>query len=282
MSPRRRRPFLLATLALAACGRNPSSVAPADAATDAAADVANARDSDAADAPDAPLDFTGADAADALNDADAADAADTDAATCPTPCTAEQAQCLTTAIILDCEPTSAGCSALVTNPCADGFVCEGAGGAACVDPAWAEWPMPNSVDDDDAGAPEGNTPNPEHYRDNLDGTVVDDVTKLMWQANAPMTTFAWADAVAFCGKLNLVGHHDWRLPTLIELVSIEDYGASNPGMNPNFFNQAPSSVFWSSTPQAGVAAIAWVLDVGLGFSYPLDTSQPTVAARCVR
>jgi hypothetical protein len=40
-----------------------------------------------------------------------------------------------------------GCATFTASQCADGTVCERIAPAACVDPQWAEWPMPNSAAD---------------------------------------------------------------------------------------------------------------------------------------
>jgi len=102
------------------------------------------------------------------------------------------------------------------------WVCERYPPAACLDPTWAEWPMPSDQVDVTAGAP-----NLESYTDNGDGTVTDNVTGLMWQQVVSTTTYNWAQALAYCPKLTLAGHSDWRLPSRIELVSIVDLGVTS-------------------------------------------------------
>lgn len=48
--------------------------------------------------------------------------------------------------------------------------------------------------------------------DNGDGTVTDTKTGLMWQ-KADAGTMNWETAIAYCKKLMLAGHSDWRLPS---------------------------------------------------------------------
>jgi len=124
--------------------------------------------------------------------------------------------------------TANGCST-----CSIGLVCERYDNA-CLDPAWAEWPMPNSQADVTAGAP-----NLESYTDNGDGTVTDNVTGLMWQQVVPSATYTWANAVAYCPTLALAGHSSWRLPSRIELESIVDFGQSSPSINGTYFPSTP-------------------------------------------
>jgi len=87
--------------------------------------------------------------------------------------------------------------------CATGQVCERYTSPACVSPDWAEWPMPNVAGDVGTGAP-----NPASYTDNMDGTVTDNVTKLMWQKEQFPGYSTHADALSYCSMLNLGGHHD--------------------------------------------------------------------------
>lgn len=61
----------------------------------------------------------------------------------------------------------------------------------------------------------------ERFTDNEDGTVTDKVTGLMWQqGDNPRMNFH--EASAYCKKLNLGGHTDWRLPNIKELNTILD------------------------------------------------------------
>jgi formylglycine-generating enzyme required for sulfatase activity len=163
-------------------------------------------------------------------------------------------------------------------PCSAGLVCERYPQAACFDPTWAEWPMPNSQVDVTAGAP-----NLESYTDNKDGTITDNVTGLMWQQVVSTTTYTWAQAVAYCPKLTLAGHSDWRLPSRIELVSIVDLGVtSGVPINATYFPSTPVGWFWSSSPWAGSPRYAWGVGFGdVGYTNFSDVPYMT-NARCVR
>jgi hypothetical protein len=158
--------------------------------------------------------------------------------------------------------------------CSTGLVCERCQPAACLDPTWAEWPMPNDQVDVTAGAP-----NLESYTDNKDGTVTDNITGLMWQqAVSSTTTYTWSQTVAYCPNLALAGHSDWRLPLRIELVSIVDFGVtSGATINAAYFPSTPASGFWSSSPLAGSSSYAW----GVNFDYG-DTSGGVSGSRYVR
>jgi hypothetical protein len=132
---------------------------------------------------------------------------------------------------------------MATSTCGSGFVCERYGTAACLDPNWAEWPMPNCSTDVTAGAP-----NAASYTDNGDGTITDGVTGLMWTKAAYTTsTLSATQAVAHCTSISVGGHSDWRLPSLIELVSIVDYGKLSPAINGAFTGVGSTGVYLSST-----------------------------------
>jgi hypothetical protein len=156
------------------------------------------------------------------------------------------------------------------------MVCERYGTASCGDPNWNEWPIPNSQVNVTAGAP-----NLESYTPNGDGTVTDNVTGLIWQQSVPLNVYTWSEAIAYCPTLQLAGHDDWRLPSLVELFSIVDDGQANPSINSTYFPSTPVNYFWSSSPMAGSATNAWSVD--------FYDSNPTVngisnpySVRCVR
>jgi hypothetical protein len=162
-------------------------------------------------------------------------------------------------------------------------------GGACPAPCtgnWALWPMPNGKDDVSNGAP-----NPNTYSDNLDGTVSDRVTHLMWQQRVPAKGGAaddgdltWAEANDYCATLSAAGNDDWRLPTQIELVSLLDYSnmaAGQPPIDSTVFPDTPLAAFWSSTKHAVSQTEAWTVYMDVGFTYAYDMN--TVGrVRCVR
>jgi len=184
--------------------------------------------------------------------------------------------------------------------CGSGLVCERSGGAtACEDPAWAEWPMPNGAADVAGGAP-----NAEAYSDNQDGTVTETVTGLTWQkapagsleTGAP-TAYTQSGAATYCKDLRLGGYVDWRLPSMIELLSLEDLSNANPVIDPTAFPGTPpgggdggtSSDFWSQTAFAGSdpsctasAPCAWALGFDTGYIQYGAAATTYVFARCVR
>jgi hypothetical protein len=205
------------------------------------------------------------------------------AACCTNTCTTSGTApaCLTTSSteIETCALGSNGCLAETPVACGSGLVCERYGAAACVDPNWAEWPMPNDTTAD-PGAP-----NAMSYTDNGDGTVADNVTGLVWQQAVPSGTYTWGSAStsgtaqSYCATLALAGYSDWRLPSVEELTSLMDPGLSPP-INSTYF-PGPPSAYWSSVPLAGSSGNAWYVSfAGNGMNYSAMSVSSNV--RCVR
>jgi hypothetical protein len=98
-------------------------------------------------------------------------------------------------------------------------------------------------------------------RDAIKEIVTDNITKLQWQddATASTTTANWATAITTCDNLDFGGFTDWRLPTIEELESIVNYGASAPAKYSEFLNFASNS-YWSSTTYASNSSSAWSVD----------------------
>jgi hypothetical protein len=94
------------------------------------------------------------------------------------------------------------------------------------------------------------------YTDNMDGTVTDNVTGLMWQ-QGEAGTMTWDAALAYCEELSIGDKTDWRLPNIKELESITDNTQYNPAIDTAFFPSAISSFYWSSTTDANGPSKGW-------------------------
>lgn len=137
--------------------------------------------------------------------------------------------------------------------------------------------MPNAGIEVTAGAA-----NLQSYTDHRDGTVTDNVTKLVWQQLTPSGDYTQPQALAYCEGLSLGGSLDWRLPSVIELVSIVDTGTYNPSIDSTMFPGTPAvGFYWSSTPYAGHPGNAWGVYFNNGYSDYNDAAM-TYSARCVR
>lgn len=117
-----------------------------------------------------------------------------------------------------------------------------------------------------------------NYVDNLDGTISDKATGLMWQQADDGTTRDWENALYDAENLTLAGYSDWRLPNAKELHSIVDYTrcpetTNSPAINQIFStteildpdgNPGQYPYFWTGTshldrinPYSGASYIAF-------------------------
>jgi hypothetical protein len=105
------------------------------------------------------------------------------------------------------------------------------------------------------------TINPPSYTDNGDGTITDNVTGLVWQKSHDSLTM-WTDANSYCNSLSLGGQTGWRLPTVMELVSIANYGANSstqPLIDQTYFG-IDNYYYWTSTPYLLDPSYVWSVD----------------------
>lgn len=121
----------------------------------------------------------------------------------------------------------------------------------------------------------------EHFTDNGDGTLTDNVTNLIWQKAPCPDTLSWEDALTYADTLTLLGDTDWRLPNIKELESLNDETLINPSLNPAVFSVQTPVQYWSSTSLPNFPNKAWYLDTHFGITtYDLKTEQ--LAVICVR
>lgn len=151
--------------------------------------------------------------------------------------------------------------------------------------AWPNWPMPNP--------PGTSLPNPQSYDTSVAGVVRDQVTGLVWEQDILSDAATWSAAKTRCDGLVLAGYDDWRLPSRIEAVSIQDFTRTGPAMNPVFHMPAsysPNSFVqqWTSTRSATDPSLVWASDlysetVMSGTSTAEDPPGATLEfVRCVR
>lgn len=96
-------------------------------------------------------------------------------------------------------------------------------------------------------------------RNTVDGTVTDLKTGLIWQQSEG-GEMSWEDAIAYCNKLSIAGHNDWRLPSSAELQSLFAYKKRFPSGYARVFSKAAAASYWSSSPHAFHGGIAWAVD----------------------
>ncbi len=135
--------------------------------------------------------------------------------------------------------------------------------------------------------------NSHNYLNNLDGTITDLDTGLMW-TQVPASARTWEQALAYAEGLTLAGASDWRLPNIKELQTLTDYTLATatsatgikPSINRTMF--AKSLTGCSTTLGSGtvICADTTGLLVGMplvdivnaGSLYFASTIPPTVTA----
>src|SRR5262249_10292290 len=104
--------------------------------------------------------------------------------------------------------------------------------------------------------------------------VTDPITHLMWERTVTSSspTLNWADAHFRCQQLALAGFEDWRLPSRIELISLDDLGHFSPPIDPAAFPGTPTEPFWTSSLYAFDINRAWTIVI-TGAPYPFDKNM---------
>ena len=113
------------------------------------------------------------------------------------------------------------------------------------------------------------------FIDNKDGTVTDNLTKLIWLKNANcFGMMNWGNAVLATKSLKngdcgpdpaLVlsdgsSASDWRLPTMDELCTLIDFSRRDPALpNGHMFLHVPSGYHWSATTLDNHSEMAWIV-----------------------
>ncbi len=126
------------------------------------------------------------------------------------------------------------------------------------------------------------TINPPSFIDHGDGTITDQNTHLMWQAEDDNLSYVWDDAGAYCSALMLGGFKgDWRMPSIKELMGIVDFGQSAPAVDMLYFPGTEPVIYWSGDTFSSAPLDAWVIDFADGL-VNIDTKSNPKRVRCVR
>jgi hypothetical protein len=107
-------------------------------------------------------------------------------------------------------------------------------------------------------------------------SVLDSVTGLMWEDTASAVV-QWGAAEAYCTSLGV----GWRLPSRLELLSILDYGRTEPATDPHFFFSSGVGDFCASKSLTPDGAGVWGFDFSQGAGSLVDRTAATVRVRCV-
>ncbi len=156
------------------------------------------------------------------------------------------------------------------------IICDGTGQDGNLRPG-AEWPA-------------------TRFTDNGDGTVTDHLSDLTWLKDAGCFGFdvTWTNAFVEVDELNsgidkgcpdysAGSFDDWRVPSILELVSLIDYGTSSglPDGHPFLFTGIGTCTYWSSTTDLNTPTKAWVGVFGPSTTASSVTSTPKSGDFCL-
>jgi len=142
---------------------------------------------------------------------------------------------------------------------------------------------------------------PSYTADNVNFTVTDNRTGLMWKqcvegqtassgscsAGPVAGTYTWAAATATCDGLEFAGYSDWRLPNIKELASIVKFQNTAPAIDTTYFPETTYSpaingnYYWSSTTRVSYTPNKWVVSFTYGTVVDIGATFSRYV-RCVR
>jgi hypothetical protein len=111
-----------------------------------------------------------------------------------------------------------------------------------------------------------------------DDTVLDAYTGLVWERHASLDELDETSAITYCDGLELSGETDWRLPSIGELSTLQDFSTSRvPAMDLDAFPDDGASAIQVDF----LCASSWTFDFwNLRLTH--HNSPPTARVRCVR
>ncbi|GIX22422.1 MAG: hypothetical protein KatS3mg121_1205 [Gammaproteobacteria bacterium] len=90
----------------------------------------------------------------------------------------------------------------------------------------------------------------------------------------PATYCNTGEFVARVNRAGLCGHHDWRLPSLPELASLVHFGRTRPAVDTAWFPHTRNTFYWSDSPHARLAAVAWAVNFEFGYTAAVPRDHP--------
>lgn len=120
-----------------------------------------------------------------------------------------------------------------------------------------------------------------------DLVVFDKATGLMWAGDGTAAgcnggaVITWADAIAYPAIFEFAGFNDWRIPNIVECLSILNFGTRNPAISEPPFEHTVNDFYWSSTTSIGATTKCLTTDYGNGYMSFKD-KELLYYLRCVR
>lgn len=110
-------------------------------------------------------------------------------------------------------------------------------------------------------------------------SVLDRASNLVWLRQDDDELRSWKEAKLWCESLSTEGR-SWRLPERAELLSLVDFGKSDPAIDLYYFPNTKSFNYWAITPYTGTPSHAWSILFSEGNAYCFVRELKNYA-RCV-
>jgi len=120
-------------------------------------------------------------------------------------------------------------------------------------------------------------PSASRFATAFTGAVLDKNTGLVWEQAPDAAKRNWVTATGYCINKAVGGTVGWRLPSVVELKSLQDPSLPAPLVPASIFTGVQSADYWSSSLGAG----AWVVSFLDGFVVG-NGKTDTLRAWCVR
>jgi hypothetical protein len=162
--------------------------------------------------------------------------------------------------------------------CTSTSMCPADGKEACIngeclpDPLWTQGTTPMDASPD------------SEFINNANGTVTDTITGLVWQQPMTSTVFDLNGAATYCANLSLGGYPGgWRLPSVLEALTLVVIGGNGPTINPDVFPNTLNQPIWTATPDNSSPGTGnyWLVDFSQGDNISSSPSSTGANVRCV-
>jgi len=112
--------------------------------------------------------------------------------------------------------------------------------------------------------------------------VLDKNTGLVWEQAPDATVRSWSVTTSYCINKNVGGTAGWRLPSAVELKSVQDPTLSAPFVPASVFTGVQSDLYWSASTDADSPTSALVVFFYLQGGVGMSSKSSSFRAWCVR
>jgi hypothetical protein len=129
-----------------------------------------------------------------------------------------------------------------------------------------------------------NNPSATRFTTAFTGAVLDNNTGLVWEQAPTSPTASWFNARSECLDKNVGGTKGWRLPSIVELVSVFDPSLPAPFVPASIFTGIQvNDAYWSATTKAEFPTVAWTVNFNTGLvSGIFKEADGSILTWCVR